>query len=136
MRSARVRVEESRSSLQSSRGRGKLVEALLALKKSGRLPGVYGRLGDLGAIDDKYDVAISTACGALDNIVVSTGVIWKVLMSKKGKGKNGSKRLRRREKMREGGIEREREREDIMHKSGCHFTKVLRAPFSVQSILV
>ena len=25
--------------------------------------------GDLGAIDDKYDVAISTACGALDNIV-------------------------------------------------------------------
>ena len=26
--------------------------------------------GDLGAIDDKYDIAISTACGALDNIVV------------------------------------------------------------------
>ena len=25
--------------------------------------------GDLGAIDDKYDVAISTACGPLDNIV-------------------------------------------------------------------
>ena len=28
--------------------------------------------GDLGAIDDKYDVAISTACGALDNIVCDT----------------------------------------------------------------
>lgn len=28
--------------------------------------------GDLGAIDEKYDVAISTACGALDNIVVDT----------------------------------------------------------------
>ena len=28
--------------------------------------------GDLGAIDDRYDVAISTACGPLDNIVVDT----------------------------------------------------------------
>jgi structural maintenance of chromosome 4 len=28
--------------------------------------------GDLGAIEEKYDVAISTACGALDNIVVDT----------------------------------------------------------------
>lgn len=28
--------------------------------------------GDLGAIDGKYDVAVSTACGALDNIVVDT----------------------------------------------------------------
>lgn len=28
--------------------------------------------GDLGAIDGKYDVAISTACGPLDNIVVDT----------------------------------------------------------------
>jgi len=26
----------------------------------------------LGAIDEKYDVAISTTCGALDNIVVDT----------------------------------------------------------------
>lgn len=29
-------------------------------------------MGDLGAIDAKYDVAISTACGPLDNIVVDT----------------------------------------------------------------
>ena len=28
--------------------------------------------GDLGGIDQKYDVAISTACGPLDNIVVDT----------------------------------------------------------------
>ena len=28
--------------------------------------------GDLGAIDGQYDVAISTACGSLDNIVVDT----------------------------------------------------------------
>lgn len=26
----------------------------------------------MGSIDDKYDVAISTACGALDNIVVDS----------------------------------------------------------------
>ena len=30
------------------------------------------RQGDLGAIDEKYDVAVSTACGALDHIVVDT----------------------------------------------------------------
>lgn len=30
---------------------------------------IFSFQGDLGAIDDKYDVAISTACGALDNIV-------------------------------------------------------------------
>ena len=28
--------------------------------------------GDLGAIDEKYDVAVSTACGSLDCIVVDT----------------------------------------------------------------
>ena len=28
--------------------------------------------GDLGAIDEKYDVAISSSCSALDNIVVDT----------------------------------------------------------------
>ena len=36
-------------------------------------PGIYGRLGDLGAIDKKYDVAISTAVGGgLDTILVDT----------------------------------------------------------------
>ena len=28
--------------------------------------------GNLGGIDEQYDVAISTACGRLDNIVVDT----------------------------------------------------------------
>jgi structural maintenance of chromosome 4 len=38
-----------------------------------QLPGIYGRLGNLGTIEnlEKYDVAISTACTRLDNIVVS-----------------------------------------------------------------
>lgn len=35
--------------------------------------GVLGRLGDLATIPEKYDIAVSTACGAmLDNIVVQT----------------------------------------------------------------
>jgi len=29
-------------------------------------------LGDLGTIEDKYDVAVTTACGALNNLVVDT----------------------------------------------------------------
>lgn len=29
-------------------------------------------MGDLGTIDDKYDVAVTTACGALNNLVVDT----------------------------------------------------------------
>lgn len=33
---------------------------------------IQGRLGDLGVIDDKYDVAVTTACGALNNLVVDT----------------------------------------------------------------
>ena len=34
--------------------------------------GLHGRLGSLGTIESKYDVAISTACGALNWIVVET----------------------------------------------------------------
>ena len=49
--------------------RGRVLEGLLREKKAGRLPGLCGRLGDLGTIDDKYDVAVSTACSALNNIV-------------------------------------------------------------------
>lgn len=41
-------------------------------KAKGTLPGIFGRLGDLGAIDVKYDVAVSTAGGPLDHIVVDT----------------------------------------------------------------
>lgn len=33
---------------------------------------LLGRLGDLGTIDARLDVAVSTACGALDNLVVET----------------------------------------------------------------
>ncbi|NXB99510.1 SMC4 protein, partial [Orthonyx spaldingii] len=72
VRNLRRKVEEAKSSLAQSRNRGKVLEALLQQKKCGNIPGLYGRLGDLGAIDDKYDVAISSCCGALDHIVVDT----------------------------------------------------------------
>ncbi|XP_075013558.1 structural maintenance of chromosomes protein 4 isoform X2 [Calonectris borealis] len=72
VRNLRQKVEEAKSSLALSRSRGKVLEALLQQKKSGNIRGLYGRLGDLGAISEKYDVAISSSCGALDNIVVDT----------------------------------------------------------------
>ncbi|KFV04464.1 Structural maintenance of chromosomes protein 4, partial [Tauraco erythrolophus] len=72
VRNLRQKVEEAKSSLAQSRSRGKVLEALLQQKKSGNIRGLYGRLGDVGAIHEKYDVAISSCCGALDNIVVDT----------------------------------------------------------------
>ena len=45
-----------------------------ASQKGGELSkvGILGRLGDLATISDEYDVAVSTACGMLDHIVVQT----------------------------------------------------------------
>lgn len=85
--------------MNSEKSQGSVLKALLQAKESGELPGIFGRLGDLGAIAGmpgknthkiqtcclclvlttyclhlaaKYDVAISTACGGLDYIVVDT----------------------------------------------------------------
>ncbi|XP_005096414.1 structural maintenance of chromosomes protein 4 [Aplysia californica] len=66
------KVEEAKSSMAASKSQNRVLESLMAEKKKGSLPGIYGRLGDLGAIDSQYDVAISTACGSLDHIVVDT----------------------------------------------------------------
>uniref|UniRef100_A0A8D0PAS9 Structural maintenance of chromosomes protein n=1 Tax=Sus scrofa TaxID=9823 RepID=A0A8D0PAS9_PIG len=66
------KVEEAKSSLAMNRSRGKVLDAIIQEKKTGRIPGIYGRLGDLGAIDEKYDVAISSCCHALDYIVVDS----------------------------------------------------------------
>lgn len=68
----RIRLEESRSTLSANTSRGRVLDGLMEQKRKGNLPGIFGRLGDLGAIDEKYDVAISTACGPLDHIVVDT----------------------------------------------------------------
>lgn len=49
----------------------KMTDFFKKMQNEGHLNGgtFYGRLGDLGSIDKKYDVAISTAAGALDNLV-------------------------------------------------------------------
>ncbi|KAM3962224.1 structural maintenance of chromosomes 4-like protein gluon [Aphomia sociella] len=69
-RALRAQLEESRQAMSANKSRGRVLDSLMKEKKSGRLTGIFGRLGDLGGIDAKYDVAISTCCGALDNIVV------------------------------------------------------------------
>lgn len=61
--------------MSSSNSRSPTVRSILeAAKKGGELSnvGILGRLGDLATIHEKYDVAISTACGMLDYIVVET----------------------------------------------------------------
>uniref|UniRef100_A0A3Q0KT79 Structural maintenance of chromosomes protein n=1 Tax=Schistosoma mansoni TaxID=6183 RepID=A0A3Q0KT79_SCHMA len=68
----RSKLTESKSALQADNSRNRMLNALLEAKRSGTLPGILGRLGDLGAISSRYDIAISTACGALDHIVTDT----------------------------------------------------------------
>merc|ERR1719233_1819433 len=56
--------------MRAAQGSGKLANDLLQAQQRGELQGIYGRLGDLGTIDDKYDVAVSTAATKLDWILV------------------------------------------------------------------
>ncbi|CAB0036865.1 unnamed protein product [Trichogramma brassicae] len=72
LRNTRLKFDEQKSAMQAGRSRNHILNSLMKEKREGRIPGIFGRLGDLGAIDAKYDVAISTACGPLDNIVVDT----------------------------------------------------------------
>ena len=70
--SARQKAEEARASLFNSQNQGNVLKGLIRLKDSGRIDGFHGRLGNLGTIDEKYDIAISTACPSLENMVVDT----------------------------------------------------------------
>ncbi|KAJ3322219.1 hypothetical protein HDV06_003279 [Boothiomyces sp. JEL0866] len=58
--------------MKSFKERGNIYKELMKQKQKGTINGICGRLGDLGTIDDKYDVAVSTACGALNSFVVET----------------------------------------------------------------
>lgn len=68
----RQKTQDSVSSLSNFQNKNKVLSSLLRLAKSGRIDGFHGRLGDLGIIDDVYDIAISTACPGLDSMVVDT----------------------------------------------------------------
>jgi structural maintenance of chromosome 4 len=67
---SRSKCEDAKASMQSNRSRGDVLNSLTRQAELGMIRGFHGRLGNLGVIDDKYDVAISTACPGLDNIVV------------------------------------------------------------------
>lgn len=68
----RGRVEQRRADRSSAANQGRVVAGLMDAKRKGALKGIHGRLGDLGAVDAKYDVAASTAISALDYIVVDS----------------------------------------------------------------
>ena len=69
---ARQKADEARASLSNTQSQGNVLSGLMRLKDSGRIEGFHGRLGNLGTIDQKYDVAISTACPSLENLVVDS----------------------------------------------------------------
>jgi structural maintenance of chromosome 4 len=69
--------EEAQATIQSNGGSrtSPAVQGILkAARTNGELSkaGVLGRLGDLATIADEYDVAVSTACGHLDHVIVQT----------------------------------------------------------------
>lgn len=71
-----AKVEVAKAEMNSiGAARSPAVQGILkAAQKGGDLAnvGIVGRLGDLAFIDEKYDVAVSTACTLLDHIVVQT----------------------------------------------------------------
>ncbi|RKF64830.1 Structural maintenance of chromosomes protein 4 [Erysiphe neolycopersici] len=69
---ARQKADEARASLSNTQTQGNVLTGLMRLKESGRIDGFNGRLGNLGTINQKYDIAISTACSALNNFVTDT----------------------------------------------------------------
>ncbi|PWN40286.1 RecF/RecN/SMC protein [Ceraceosorus guamensis] len=69
-RAARSKADEAKSSATSNRSKSEVLKALTRQSDLGMLKGFHGRLGSLGTIEEKYDVAISTACPGLDNMVV------------------------------------------------------------------
>jgi structural maintenance of chromosome 4 len=69
---ARSRANAAAERANSSKTESKVLGALLKAKRKGLLPGVIGRLGDLGAVPRAYAVAASCAAPSLNNIVVDT----------------------------------------------------------------
>ena len=88
--SARSKASEAKASQTTKETQNLVLSSLTRLRQQGRIAGFHvsglicslrsvlmrgfaqGRLGSLGTIPDKYDVAVSTACGALNNMVVDT----------------------------------------------------------------
>ena len=93
IRDKTIVIEELRDALSGNGQNGVIAAIMKAAKKGGPLfgIGIRGRLGDLGVIAKEYDIAISSACGMLDFIVVDTAVaaekaIEFLRSSKQGRG--------------------------------------------------
>ncbi|CAB3401731.1 unnamed protein product [Caenorhabditis bovis] len=69
VREIREKIRMIESERQRKVTGNRTLEALMRERDEGRLPGFFGRLGDLGAIDAKYDAAISSNCGNLNHFV-------------------------------------------------------------------
>lgn len=72
LNAAKAEMSSTRQSMEQSHSRDHVRNALMGAVAEGKLQGLYGQLRDLGAIDGKYDKAISTACGRLYNYVTDT----------------------------------------------------------------
>ncbi|GLB43651.1 putative SMC proteins Flexible Hinge domain containing protein [Lyophyllum shimeji] len=68
--SSRQKVDEAKASQADNRSQGRVLDSLTRLQATGRIAGFHGRLGSLGTIPDKYDIAVSTAAPALYHLVV------------------------------------------------------------------
>lgn len=61
---------DAKNLVREKESRNRVLTKIMEQKRSGSIPGIYGRLGDLATIDRKYDIAISTiAGGQLDKIL-------------------------------------------------------------------
>ncbi|KAF9003737.1 RecF/RecN/SMC protein [Hymenopellis radicata] len=68
--STRQTVAQARASQAEGKSQNAVLQALTKLANEGKVQGFHGRLGSLGKIaDDKYDVAVTTACGMLNHLV-------------------------------------------------------------------
>ncbi|KLO17202.1 hypothetical protein SCHPADRAFT_937236 [Schizopora paradoxa] len=72
VQSSKQRVDEAKLSQAASTSQNKVLDGLTRLQSTGRISGFHGRLGALGTIPEKYDVAVSTACPSLNNLIVDT----------------------------------------------------------------
>ncbi len=70
LREVRERLMASRNEADTNSGMGKIIRLLAKAQEAGLISGFHGRLGDLGTIDPKYDVAISTAAPGLNNLII------------------------------------------------------------------
>lgn len=86
---ARQKLQDAAQALANMQNKNKVLLSLSRLAKAGRINGFHGRLGDLGQIDDKYDVAVSSAKYGLDSIVVDSVVTAQACIEHLRKNKIG-----------------------------------------------